>query len=71
MATAEREKVQEGQDTELNKILKWLQDSETSTAETNYRETSREDYKFYAGDQDEQANLDDLEDAERPDSTFN
>lgn len=71
MATAEREVVEESADEELNKILKWLHDSENSSAETNYREISREDYKFYAGDQDTQENLDKLENEDRPDSTFN
>lgn len=71
MATAERVEAEDKQDEEMNKILKWLHDSENSTAETSYREVSKEDYKFYAGDQDTDEVLKKLEDAKRPDSTFN
>ena len=38
---------------ELLKLLKWLQDSETSIPETAWRNTAPEDYKFYAGRQDD------------------
>jgi len=55
----------------FNKLTKWLGDSERSTSETNYREEAEEDLDFYAGRQDTQDVLDELEELKRPDSTYN
>ena len=52
-------------------LLDWLQDWESSTAETEWRKTAPEDYKFYAGDQDTTEVKQLLADQKRPTTTFN
>lgn len=52
-------------------IMTWLSDSMNSIPETKFRETSKEDYQFYAGDQDDQDTLDKLEAEDRPNPVFN
>jgi hypothetical protein len=52
-------------------LLKWLRDAETSTAETTFRTTAMEDYKFYAGRQDSTDVLSKLSSQKRPASVYN
>lgn len=54
-----------------NKLSKWLRDTENSLGETKWREESAEDYRFYAGDQDDQDTKDELTAQNRPDTTYN
>jgi hypothetical protein len=56
---------------DLLQMIKWLNDAENSTAETDYREESVEDYDFYAGKQDDNEIIDALEALNRPVSVFN
>lgn len=58
-------------DDDLTKLLKWLKDAEDSEPEKSYREDSMEDYKFYAGDQDTDEVLQELEDLKRPATVYN
>jgi hypothetical protein len=55
----------------IEKALEWLGECETSLPETTWRETSAEDYRFYAGDQDTAIVKSKLLDQCRPNSTFN
>lgn len=68
---AKSAKEQEREQKLFVKLTTWLGDSERSTSEVRYREESAEDLEFYAGRQDTQEVLDELEDLKRPDSTFN
>lgn len=52
-------------------LLDWLRDAERSTAETEWRTTALEDYKFYAGDQDSDEVKAELETKDKPTSTYN
>lgn len=52
-------------------LLDWLRDAESSTAETVWRTTSLEDYKFYAGDQDTIEVKAELETKQKPTSIYN
>ena len=57
---------------EKNKfLLEWLQDAERSTAETQYRTVAKEDYAFYAGDQDTDAVKAILKDKDKVPSVYN
>jgi hypothetical protein len=58
-------------DPEHAKVLEWLRNAENSTPETTYREESIEDYKFYAGDQDDENVLAKLKEEKRPNPVFN
>ena len=58
-------------DKDLDKLIEWLGDSESSTPETTYREVSLEDYKFYAGNQDTNEVKQNLIDAKRPCTVYN
>ncbi len=75
MAVAERipfeEKEVSPASSELLKLLDWLRNAENSKAESEYRTISLEDYQFYAGDQDDNDTLTELEEQNRPDSVFN
>lgn len=53
------------------KILEWFRNSVNSTSETLYRERSKEDYQFYAGDQDDEDTLEKLAAENRPNPVFN
>jgi hypothetical protein len=53
------------------KLLDWLRNAESSTPETSYREISEEDYDFYAGDQDTDAVIAELQNQKRPTTTYN
>jgi len=64
-------KQQEEQSKLLLKLNKWLSDSESSTAETTHQESAEEDYDFYAGLQDTIEDLQKLDDASRPATTYN
>lgn len=52
-------------------LLDWLRDAESSTAETTWRIVAKEDYKFYAGDQDTEEVKTELEDKGKPNSIYN
>jgi hypothetical protein len=41
------------ENTDLAKVLEWLSLTEESTGEVEFRRESKEDYRFYAGDQDD------------------
>jgi hypothetical protein len=56
---------------EFDKVMEWQKEVEESTSETLYRTEAEEDYKFYASDQDTTEVKALLEDANRPNSTFN
>ena len=56
---------------EFDKVMEWLREAEESPSETLYRTESLEDYRFYASDQDTAEVKAMLEDARRPNSTFN
>lgn len=56
---------------EYNKVVGWLREAEDSTAETLYRITAAEDYKFYANDQDTVEVKAVLSAQKRPTSVFN
>ena len=73
MPKAERVKFRDTKsiDSEHAKVLEWLQNAENSTPETEYREGSLEDYKYYAGDQDSDEVLTKLEEQNRPNPVFN
>jgi len=60
-----------GKSKDLERLIEWLGDAENSTAETDYREVSAEDYDFYAGDQDTQEVMTSLEEQNRPNTTYN
>ena len=53
------------------RLTKWLGDSETSTSETVYREESREDLQFYAGQQDTKEVISKLKELKRPPTVYN
>ena len=53
------------------KLTTWLGESEKSTSETTYRKDSREDMKFYSGDQDDVDTLKKLADLKRPATVYN
>lgn len=52
-------------------LTKWTQDAETAVSETKYRDTAKEDYDFYAGDQDSIEVIQKLQADKRPNTTFN
>ena len=52
-------------------LTKWLGDSEKSTSETMFREESREDLQFYAGQQDTKEVLARLKELKRPPTVYN
>jgi len=58
-------------DKDLNQLIDWLKKAEESTPEKNYRKDSKEDYAFYAGDQDTATIKQDLEDLKRPCTVYN
>lgn len=68
-------KVEKADDTELttlhSKILKWIQQGETSTPEMEFRKVSAEDLEFYAGRQDTPEVLMALEAQKRPSEVYN
>lgn len=66
-----KEEISKENDTDLKKLLKWLKDAEESKPEVSYRETSLEDYKFYAGEQDTEEVLLKLTDQKRPATVYN
>lgn len=55
----------------LNQLFEWLRESEGAPSEENWRTVSTEDYKFYAGKQDEDEVLTELIDKKRPTHVFN
>ncbi|MEA2000166.1 MAG: hypothetical protein U9N61_12705 [Euryarchaeota archaeon] len=55
----------------IEKALEWLGDCENSTPETQWRATSKEDYRFYAGRQDTTEVEMILAEQNRPTTTFN
>jgi hypothetical protein len=55
----------------LDKVTKWLQQTEGSDAEANWAVESEEDYDFYSGDQDDLETLEKLADAKRPALVYN
>ena len=76
MAQAERaEQITIHPDADVSKehqdILKWFSDSQNSIPETLFRVQSKEDYQFYAGDQDNEEILAKLEAEDRPNPVFN
>ena len=76
MPIAEREETskrvgQEGKDTDLEQLIKWLKQAEESIPEKTWRESSKEDYDFYAGDQDTDAVLLELTSKNRPATVYN
>jgi len=77
MPLAEREQSaselgsEKSKDTDLEQLIKWLKQSESSVPETKWRETSPEDYDFYAGNQDTKEVLTKLESKNRPATVYN
>jgi len=61
----------EEKDALLQKLTKWLGDCEKSTSETTYNDNAREDYQFYAGNQDTPEVKMELERQKRPTTTYN
>lgn len=55
----------------MHRLLKWLFDTENSSAEREWRTEALEDYRFYAGKQDEAWVLAELENQKRPASVYN
>lgn len=55
----------------LNKMQTWLLEAEGAKSESEYRTQSVEDLKFYAGDQDTEEVKQELEDKQRPNTTYN
>lgn len=53
------------------RILKWLWDSENSLPESEWRTVSMEDYRFYAGHQDDDSVIAALQAQKRPTTTYN
>lgn len=58
-------------DSDVGRALIWLRDAENSTPETEWRHTSAEDYRFYAGEQDTWEVRSELERQRRPNTKFN
>lgn len=52
-------------------LLEWMKQAEEATGQTKWAETSQEDYKFYAGDQDTDGVKELLEEQNRPVSVYN
>ncbi len=55
----------------LAKLIKWLHNAEMSISETQWRATARNDYAFYAGNQDTEAVKEELKRQKRPNLTYN
>jgi len=55
----------------LEQIIERINDCENSLPETEWRKTAREDYQFYAGDQDTEEVKAILREQMRPDTVFN
>ena len=62
---------QEIQDSELTKVTKWLATVESADGEVDFRTESFEDYRFYAGKQDDADVLTRLSAAKRPATVYN
>lgn len=56
---------------DIDKLNKWLMDAESSLPETTWRTVGMEDYRFYAGKQDDDDVIAYLEEQKRPTSTYN
>lgn len=54
-----------------SKLMDWVRKSEVSTPETKWREDALEDYRFFAGEQDDTDTLLELEDKKRPATVYN
>lgn len=54
-----------------SKAIEWISDCEKSLAETTWRNTAEEDYRFYAGDQDTVDVKMKLQEQRRPNTVFN
>ena len=65
------QQLDDGLQTDFNKVIEWLRRAEESPSETDYRKVANEDYRFYAGDQDTAEVKAKLTDQKRPNSTFN
>jgi len=63
--------IDETKDSELSMVQDWLKRAENASAETEHRKGSIEDYKFYAGKQDTDEDVIELNSKNRPTSTFN
>ena len=61
----------ESLDPELLQAISWLHDAENSTPETYHRDVAKDDYAFYAGEQDTAEVLEALKEQNRPASTYN
>ncbi|HEC63981.1 MAG TPA: hypothetical protein ENI23_01660, partial [bacterium] len=55
----------------LIQYQQWLNNTERSTPEGEWRKSASEDYRFYAGKQDTQEVLNELMSQKRPNSIFN
>lgn len=60
-----------GEEQGIWKILRWMLESEASNSETDWRSIAAEDYRFYAGDQDNPEVRAELEIQRRPTNTYN